>query len=83
MNTFRSDTVFHTDSEEALVGQKKTAKRGNDLSCPEGYDNFQCDLLQCQIPCIPATFHRKKEKLRKEGHTLDFAVFKGVVSNCS
>lgn len=49
--------------EEALVGEKESVKGGHDLSCPEGYDdNFQYDLLQCQIPCIPVTFHRKKWK---------------------
>lgn len=78
INTFRSDTVFHADFKEVLVDQRRMVKRGNNLSCPEGYDdNFQCDLLQCQILCIPETFHRKK------GHTLDFAVFMGVVTSHS
>lgn len=52
---------FYTDFEEAVVGQKETVKRGNYLSYPEECgDNFLYDLLQCQIPCTPETFQRKK-----------------------
>lgn len=52
------------------------------MNCPKGYDDsFQHDLLQCQIPCIPLTFHRKGNGEQK--NTLDFAVFMKIVTNCS